>query len=158
MPKWNARLGAAKSSAPFFGHSRVTASRSTVYESAVITFPPVVMLREHSLSVLVLAIGQPYCEDCVVPRLHSSSHCRGLVSVTLKAKPHHGQDGIIFFRPRHFDVAKATRCPRSKSEDASNGPVSPLNECLHMPQLFWTFTPHRNKTRIATCTESKQVP
>jgi len=68
-------------------------------ESAVITFPPVAMLREHSLSLLFLAIGQPYCEDCVVTRLHSSSHCRGLVSVTLKAKPRHGQDGIICSPP-----------------------------------------------------------
>lgn len=89
-------LGTAKCSAHFLRHSRVTACWST---SAVITFPPVAMLREHSLSVLVLAIGQPYCEDCVVTRLHSSSHCRGLVSVTLKAKPRHGQDGIICSPP-----------------------------------------------------------
>ena len=107
-------------------------------ESAVLTFPPVAMLREHSLSVLVLAIGQPYCEDRVVTRLHSSSHCRGLLSVTLKAEPHHGQDGIIFSPPAPPVILTAPEATKRlhSSEDASNGSVSPLKECLHMPQLF----------------------
>jgi len=117
-------------------------------ESAVITFPPVAMLREHSLSVLVLAIGQPYCEDCVVTRLHSSSHCRGLVSVTLKAKPRHGQDGIICSPPTP-PAPKATRRLHS-SEDASNSSVSPLKESLHMPHLFGPSPPPTAQTKRAS--------